>query len=127
MRRLLFLVLLLAISVAVAAFSWRPMPEPREIVLVARDMAFTRAAPGNRARRNPPLGLRSGERIRLVVRNEDRGSVHDLVLEGIGLRTRVLKYGESDALVFQVPEREGTGWYACSFHTRMMRGRLVIQ
>ncbi len=132
MKRLFVLVLSVVALGALAAFTWRPGPPPREIVLIARGMAFSMPTPTptpvpTGARLNPVLGLKAGERVRLVVRNEDRGFVHDLVIEGTSLRTRPLNFGESDALVFRVPRRERTTWYACSFHARMMRGRLVIQ
>ena len=121
---LLVVVLLAALGAAVSfSFQGRRSQEPRTIVLVARDMAFV-AEPA--AGPNPAITLRPGERLRLVLRNQDRGMKHDLAIRTLGLRTRVLDYGESDALVITAPEQPGTLEYFCSFHPFLMRGSLVV-
>jgi plastocyanin len=125
MRNVALAALAVAALGAAAAFSFQGLrPEgTRTLVLVARDMAFvSEAAPGT----NPALMLRPGERVRLVLQNQDRGMKHDLLVRGLGLRTRTLDYGESDALVFRTPEQPGTLEYVCSFHAFLMRGTLVV-
>ena len=116
---------LAAIAVGALAFAGRPGGEPREVLLVARGMVFT--APGERGGPNPILRLQAGERIRLVLENRDPGMKHDLVAPGLGLKTATVDYAESDRRVFRVPARLGTHDYFCSFHDRLMRGRMVVE
>ncbi|MGH7731950.1 MAG: cupredoxin domain-containing protein [Candidatus Eiseniibacteriota bacterium] len=122
--------LLLALgAVAACAFAWNALPVdraggPREVVLVARDMAF--ALPGQ-AGRNPTLRLKAGERIRLVLENRDPGMKHDLASAGLGIRTEALAFGESGGQILTVPRRPGEYDYFCSFHAQMMRGRMVVE
>jgi hypothetical protein len=121
---------LLALAVALVsavAFSWRGLrgEEPRTITLVARDMTFLLAGTARPA--NPTVTLRSGERVRLVILNQDPGMKHDLVIGSLGLRTRALAPGESDELRFTVPDRATTLEYTCSFHAVLMRGALRIE
>ena len=121
---------LLIVAVAACAFAFAARPggwgaAPREVVLVARDMAFT--APGEAPGPNPTLRLRAGERIRLVLENRDPGMKHDLVVTGLGVRMAVLDYGAVDRRVIMVPRTPGDYEYVCSFHARLMRGRIVIE
>jgi len=116
---------LVAIAVGAFAFAGRPGGEPREVVLVARSMAFT--APGEGGGPNPTLHLKAGERVRLVLENRDPGMRHDLVAPGLGLKTATVDYAESDRRVLRVPSRPGTHDYYCSFHDRLMRGRMVVE
>ena len=57
----------------------RTKGQPREIVLVAKDMAFY-ASGTNTA--NPEITVRPGESIRVVLKNEDRGMTHDFIKMG---------------------------------------------
>ena len=97
----------------------------RRLMIVARDMAFVmpEADPDHR---NPTLGLTAGERVTIIFRNDNPGMRHDLVLDGLGVRTRVLTYGQSQSLTFTVPPTTGGQTYLCSRHPRFMRGRWVI-
>lgn len=99
----------------------------RAIVLVAREMAFAMEAPAGEAVMNPTIVLRAGERVRLVVTNLDHGMRHDLVVEGLGLRSEMLAFGQSGWIEFTAPSEPGELQYFCSLHTRMMRGRIVIR
>jgi plastocyanin len=119
---------LVAVAACAFAFSARPGgwgQEPREVVLIARDMAFT--APGQATGPNPTLHLKAGERIRLVLENRDPGMKHDLAVTGLGIRMAVLDYGGIDRRVITVPRAPGEYEYLCSFHARLMRGRIVIE
>ena len=52
---------------------------------------------------------------------------HDLVADHLGLRTKAIDHGESDALDLRVPNEASEGDYYCSFHSRLMRGRIVVR
>ena len=52
-------------------------PEPREIVVVASDMAFYVDGGGEA---NPLIRVEAGETVRLVLWNEHPGVVHDFVV-----------------------------------------------
>ena len=121
-------VVLAAIVACAFAYAARPGrwgSEPREVVVVARAMTFT--APGGPAGANPTLRLAAGERVRLVLENRDPGMKHDLVAPGVGLRLATLDFGETDRRLFTAPEKPGTYEYFCSFHDRLMRGRMVVE
>ena len=87
------------------------------VVVVAKDMKFNQT--------NPTIYIRPGTKIRLILRNEDPGMRHDLVLEALGLETPILKKGESAILEFVV-EDEGLFEYICSLHPVLMRGILMV-
>jgi len=120
-------IFLLGVLVLGAAVAWRGQrgAEPREIVLVARAMTFVDES--DPARPNPGLVVRRGERVRLVIVNRDPGSRHNLSIEELGLRSRTLVAGESDAVEFTAPSRRTMLAYSCSFHAQMMRGAIVVE
>ena len=98
---------------------------PREIRLVVKDMTFYlegQDAP------NPTLRVRAGEHIRLVLRNEDPGMDHDLVIQSWQVATSMLqRKGEEADVSFRVPDRTGTETYTCTPHAQMMRGSIHIE
>lgn len=96
---------------------------PREIVLVARGMAFY--LPGDE-RPNPPLRFRPGERVRLVLKNDDPGFVHNFAVPAWTVTMRKLKSGEVGAVEFLVPEEVGRYEYRCTPHGQMMRGTIDV-
>ena len=115
-------------AIAACAFAWASRPggrsvEPREIVLVARGMAFT--TPGAEGS-NPTLRLKGAERIRLVLENRDPGMKHDVASPGLGFRTATLDFAETHRQVITVPRTPGTYDYFCTYHDKLMRGRMVI-
>ena len=119
---LIGLALVGALSFAVSAAS---KPPPREIVLVARDVAFY--LPGE-STPNPTLRVAPGESIRLRLVNEDRGTRHDWVAGTLGAATRLLGGdGDSDAVVFTAPSERGSHRYVCSTHAVMMSGQLEVR
>ena len=99
-------------------------PAPREIKVVARDMTFY---VDGQLDPNPTLRFKAGERIRLLLRNEDGGMVHDLVIKDWNVTTKSLdEKGQEDAVVFRVPNRRSTAAYQCTPHSEMMRGSIQV-
>ena len=102
-------------------------PEPRELTLVARGMAFY--LPGDPTP-NPRLVAGRGETLRITLRNEDRGMAHDLAIpSGSGERksTPVLREPGESADLTLAPPRAGEYDYLCNLHSRMMRGVLEVR
>lgn len=100
-------------------------PAPREIRIVARGMAFF--VDGD-AVANPTLRLKAGERVRLVLRNEDAGMTHDFAIGAWKVATKTLiEKGSSAEVVFRVPDDRGTTPYQCTPHAQMMRGSVQVE
>jgi plastocyanin len=99
-------------------------PAPREIRIVARDMIFY--VDGEQSA-NPTLRFKAGERIRLVLRNDDAGMTHDFVIKEWNVATETLTdKGAEDTIVFRVPKQRAPTGYYCSPHSEMMRGSVHI-
>jgi plastocyanin len=96
----------------------------REITLVVRGMAFH--LEHDPATANPMIALRAGERVRIVVRNEDRGMTHDFAAPALGAALNPLRWNESGDVVFVAPDRPGTYEYVCRPHQLMMRGTIRV-
>jgi plastocyanin len=97
----------------------------REITLVARGMAFY--ADGDYTTPNPTLRVRAGERVRVVLRNEERGITHDFAVPVVGAAVDLLKWNETGDVVLRAPDRPGTYEYLCQPHRLMMRGLLIVE
>jgi plastocyanin len=97
---------------------------PREIVLVARDMSFYLDGAGAE---NPTLRLQAGENVRLVLRNEEPGVVHDFAVSAWKVETRRLQARERDTVTFRVPNAPGQYEYLCNPHASMMRGIIEVE
>ena len=97
--------------------------EVREIALVGREMAFYEAG---RPEGNPTLRVRAGERVRLVLRNDTPGIVHDLAIDALRVAIGPLETGGMAAVEFRAPERPGRYEYYCRPHALMMRGVLEV-
>jgi plastocyanin len=97
----------------------------RVIVLTASRYAFHMGDGGDAA--NPPLRLRAGERVRVVVRNAEEGDVeHNFKIPGLGVHcTKGLAPGEQEAIEFTVP-KDGIYTYTCCSHPGM-GGRVEIE
>lgn len=117
----------LAIVIAAAGgllLAARTPSRAREIHVVARDMSFY---VDGAAEANPTLRMRSGESIRLVLRNEDEGMTHDFAIPGIGAATKRLAAGEEASMAFRAPENRGEQPYTCRPHSRIMRGTILVE
>ena len=114
----------LAVGGVVAAKKAGPGVEVREIRLVVRDMTYYAAGSSDP---NPTLVLTGGERVRIVLSNDDPGYSHNLTAPALGLSTELLARGESQSIVFTVPDLPGVYPYACAPHSQMMRGTIAIE
>jgi plastocyanin len=112
---------------AVMAFSVSsPNAAPvREIVLIAKDVAFHKA--GEPSQANPTLRLKKGETVRLTLINQEPGQVlHCFSIGGLAVKTsRDLATGESETLTFR-PTEDGVFSYACLMHP-MMAGKILVE
>jgi plastocyanin len=110
----------------VGAFATAVTRSPdREITLVVRGMAFYLL--GDPATPNPTITLKAGERVRVVLRNEDRGITHDFAVPAIKAALDQIDWNEEEDVTFDVPETPGRYEYTCRPHTLMMRGTLIVQ
>jgi plastocyanin len=124
MKRLVIAALVIAV-VAAAGLATRAGARAgvREITLVGRDMAFY---VDGQSSPNPTIAVRPGERVRITLRNETPGIVHDLAIDALGIATSPLKAGDTDTLEFRAPDRSGRYDYHCRPHALMMRGVLDV-
>ena len=99
-------------------------PTPRQVVLVARGMAFY-AENGDIP--NPTITARAGERIRIVLRNEDRGILHDFAIPATRAALDPVGWTDSGVVTFDAPDQPGTYEYVCRPHMLMMHGKIVVQ
>jgi plastocyanin len=96
----------------------------REVVLVVKGMAFYLES--DPATPNPVIEVRAGERVRVVVRNQDRGLTHDFAVPLIGAVTHEIPWNQTDEVVFDVPDERGIYEYICRPHRLMMRGTIRV-
>ena len=113
---------LLVVGVLLTAVTRTPA---REITLVARGMAFFLES--EPAIPNPTLRLKAGERVRITLRNEERGFTHDFAVPAVDAATDLISWNEDADVTFDVPDRPGTYDYVCEPHAMMMRGRIIVQ
>lgn len=102
----------------------RSLTPSREIVLVARGMSFY--AQGDPSTANPTITLKAGERVRIVLRNEDRGITHDFAVPVFNAAADLVDWNEQSEVVFAAPETPGRYEYVCRPHQVMMRGVVVV-
>lgn len=96
----------------------------REIRLVVRDMTYYVDGAGDP---NPTLLVRRGERVRILLRNDDPGMTHDFAVRAWKAETGLIQ-GRGDATVeFRAPNRTGNETYACTPHGEMMRGTIRVE
>jgi plastocyanin len=95
----------------------------REVVVVARQMAFY---VGDAATANPTIRVAPGERIRLTFVTSDPGFDHDFAVSDWNVRTPVLHGNGRTSIVVHVPNRPGRTTYVCTLHASMMRGVIEV-
>lgn len=97
-----------------------------EIVIVAKGMTFKVVGASGIDQANPTLRFPAGTSITVIFRNEDPGMRHDLVFEALGVRSRILAFGEQQRLILAIPKEPGAHAYRCSLHPQTMRGWLTV-
>jgi plastocyanin len=118
-------VVLLFAMVTLPSLVADPVTPPREIVLVARNMAFY--LDGNPTP-NPTLRVKAGEQVTLVLRSEDVGITHDFAVKSWNVGTDLLSGKGAVSVSFRVPDRsDGPKEYTCSAHAVMMKGTIEIE
>jgi plastocyanin len=98
---------------------------PREITLVAKDMAFYLDGDGKSA--NPVIEARAGETLRIVLLNRDRGMTHDFAVPAFEASTDAIEWNQQDEVTFDVPDKAGTYEYVCRPHLLMMKGQIIVR
>ena len=96
----------------------------REVKLVARDMTFYL---DGSPEPNPTLTFRAGEKVRLILKNEDAGIDHNFSIPTWEAKTKLLEGRGEDAIEFKVPSQKGSEKYTCTPHSEMMRGTIRVE
>ena len=96
----------------------------REIVLVARGMAFY--LENDPRTPNPTIEVTAGERVRVVLKNEDRGMTHDFAVPALDTGMDLLRWNDVGEVTFTVPPQPGTYAYVCNPHRLMMQGVIRV-
>jgi plastocyanin len=65
--------------------------------------------------------------VRIVLRNEDRGIVHDFAVPSMRAVLKPINWNEDAAVTFDVPASPGTYQYTCQPHALMMHGEIVVE
>ena len=102
----------------------READEVREIRLVARDMTYYVEG---QEEPNPALKFRAGERVKVVLRNDDEGMEHDFTVRSWEVAIPVIEGKGSSSVTFTVPQLRGSHAYSCTPHPSSMRGVIVIE
>lgn len=97
---------------------------PREIVVIARGMTFVLASDPDTP--NPVIPLRTGERVRLVLKNEAPGLLHDIQIPAWRVQVDSIRVGQSAEVIFTVPSTVGRYQYRCRPHGELMKGFVEV-
>ena len=95
----------------------------REVRLTARDMSFQIE---DLAGPNPAMALTAGEQVKVTIRNEDKGMLHDFSIPEWGVRSGSVEWGSERSITFRVPSAAATLSYVCTPHSQMMSGRITV-
>ena len=115
------LVGLMVLAALLPALSSTPA---REVTLVAKGMAFY--LDGDLNTPNPVIEVKAGERVRVVLRNEERGMAHDFAVPALDVALNPVSWNESEDLVLEAPSEPGTYDYVCRPHRLMMKGTIRV-
>jgi heme/copper-type cytochrome/quinol oxidase subunit 2 len=96
----------------------------REVLVVARGMTFT--LPSDPDTANPVIRVRSGERLRLTLRNEAPGLMHSFEIPAWDVKTDQIRGGTSTSVTLTVPGKQGRYEYICAPHANLMRGFVEV-
>ena len=98
-------------------------PEPREIIVVARQMAFY---VNDEVTPNPTIHAAPGERVRITLISQDPGFDHDFAVAAWRVNSAVLHGEGRNSIVIQVPDKPGVTTYVCTRHAFMMKGIIEV-
>lgn len=96
----------------------------RDIVLVTKDMAFY--LEGDPSTPNPVIEVKAGERVRIVLRNQERGVMHDFAVPSMRSAIDGLRWNEQGEVTFDIPDVPGNYEYVCRPHLLMMKGVINV-
>jgi plastocyanin len=96
---------------------------PRDIVLVARGMAFYLKGSSTP---NPPIEVTPGEALRITVRNEDPGITHAFSIAAVKASAPSIASGKSATVTLRAPSNTGRFDYLCPPHAQMMHGVFLV-
>ena len=96
----------------------------REVVVIARGMSFI--VQGDTDTPNPVIQLRAGEHVRVVLKNEAPGLLHDFAIPDWNVEIEQIRAGESRDVTFTVPDTPGRFAYRCRPHAEMMNGFIDV-
>lgn len=99
----------------------------REITMVAKNMVFSVQSSETSGEANPTITVKRGQKITIILRNDDAGMLHDLLIEGLDVRLEAVSCGERTRLTFTAPREPGKYVYLCSFHPTRMRGVFIVE
>jgi plastocyanin len=98
---------------------------PREVTLVARGMTFVLADEPDVP--NPVIVLGAGQRVRLVLRNEAPGLLHDFGIPAWRVQVTQIRAGQTAEVTFTVPKQPGRYEYLCRPHAELMKGEVEVR
>jgi hypothetical protein len=95
----------------------------REVRIVAKDMTYrVEGLDGT----NPTLHFTPGQKVRVSLRNEDKGMLHDFGIPEWGVTTGTVEWSTEKTVTFRVPKRKVGTTYVCSPHSAMMSGAIAL-
>ena len=115
---------LLCAAGLVAAVAGCTRSGPREVLIVARGMTFT--LPSNPSAANPTIRLEAGDQVKLTLKNDAPGLMHDFRIPAWKIQTDQIRVGDSTSVTFTVPSGSGRVEYHCGPHATMMRGVIEV-
>ncbi len=114
---------LLALSLALATGC--RSGSPREVVVIARGMTFVLADEPNVP--NPVIVFKAGEHVRLVLKNEAPGLLHNFLIPAWLVEVTQIRAGQTADVTFTVPSEPGRYEYLCRPHAELMKGVVEVR
>jgi plastocyanin len=96
----------------------------REVTLVVKGMAFYLEDDLRTA--NPTIDVKAGERVRIVMKNQDRGLTHDFAFPASRALSKELTWNQTGQVSFKAPRQPGAYEYYCQPHRLMMKGIIRV-
>ncbi len=97
----------------------------RQVTLVVKGMAFY--LENDLETPNPTIEVKAGERVRIVVKNQERGVTHDFAFPAARAVMNELTWNQTGQVAFTAPTNPGTYEYFCQPHRLMMKGIIQVE